>query len=219
MPPRVLDHPTVAEMEILQVLWRIDRATVREVRQELSRLRPTGYTTALKLLQTMKDKRLVGRGEREKAHVYWALIAEREVRTRVLRGVVERVFGGSLSSLVVHAVAHAQARVTEGRMKSWDPFVLQALAASLLACFAQGLVQWGVAAACRSACERGPSRPVTLRQAPVLETARSGAESSITHRTPFEHGHEPPTRLSFGIALIASIGVSSPLTTRRSAFA
>ncbi len=104
MPPRRQNHPTAAETEILQALWKLGEGTVRDVQGELKRLRPTGYTTVLKLLQTMKEKHLVDRTESERAHVYRALVSEAEVRSGVLRGVTDRVFGGSLSTLVLHAI-------------------------------------------------------------------------------------------------------------------
>ena len=54
-PPR----PTPAELEILRVLWKHGPSTVRDVLERLEEQRPTGYTTALKLLQIMTDKGLV----------------------------------------------------------------------------------------------------------------------------------------------------------------
>lgn len=48
--------PTESELEILQVLWDKDEATVREVHEELAKVKDIGYTTALKLLQIMYEK-------------------------------------------------------------------------------------------------------------------------------------------------------------------
>jgi predicted transcriptional regulator len=56
-PPR----PTPAELEILGVLWELGPSTVREVQEELDSRRSTGYTTVLKLLQIMTEKKLVRR--------------------------------------------------------------------------------------------------------------------------------------------------------------
>jgi predicted transcriptional regulator len=65
-------RPTEAELAILQVLWRLGSATVRQVHEELSQLRPTGYTTVLKLMQIMAEKGLVDRDESSRAHIYSA---------------------------------------------------------------------------------------------------------------------------------------------------
>ena len=67
-PPR----PTDAELAILRVLWRKGPCTVRDVQEELARGQPTGYTTALKLLQIMAEKGLVDRDESRRTHVYRA---------------------------------------------------------------------------------------------------------------------------------------------------
>ena len=47
-------QPTPAELEILDVLWDLRRATVREVFEEISKRRPTTYTTVLKFMQIMQ---------------------------------------------------------------------------------------------------------------------------------------------------------------------
>src|SRR2546422_8924856 len=58
MPKRA---PTNAELEILRVLWQRGPSTVRDVHESLDDARPVGYTTVLKLLQIMVEKRLVRR--------------------------------------------------------------------------------------------------------------------------------------------------------------
>ncbi|HEY0067236.1 MAG TPA: BlaI/MecI/CopY family transcriptional regulator, partial [Flavisolibacter sp.] len=55
--------PTESELEILQILWQRDVATVRDVHEELAKIKDVGYTTTLKLMQIMHDKGLVKRDE------------------------------------------------------------------------------------------------------------------------------------------------------------
>jgi BlaI family penicillinase repressor len=100
-PPR----PTPAELEILRVLWTHGPSTVREVLERLEEQRPTGYTTALKLLQIMADKGLVRRDESARAHVYAARMPEHETQQQLVRDLVDRAFGGSASKLVLHALS------------------------------------------------------------------------------------------------------------------
>jgi predicted transcriptional regulator len=80
-----LPRPTPAELEILRVLWERGPSTVREVQEVLTRDRPTGYTTALKLLQIMAEKKLVSRDEAARAHVYSARVPERSAGPRLRR--------------------------------------------------------------------------------------------------------------------------------------
>jgi predicted transcriptional regulator len=65
-----LSRPTDAELEILTVFWSIGRATVRDVYEVIRRRRHAQYTTLLKFMQIMAEKRLLRRDESERAHVY-----------------------------------------------------------------------------------------------------------------------------------------------------
>jgi predicted transcriptional regulator len=100
-PPR----PTDAELEILQVLWTKGPCTVREVYEELNRNRSTGYTTVLKLMQIMGEKRLVRRNEEQRAHVYEAMLPQKATQRQLVRDLVERAFRGSAAGLVMQALA------------------------------------------------------------------------------------------------------------------
>lgn len=94
--------PTKGEFEILQVLWKAGPCTVRKVHEQIGR--STGYTTILKLLQIMAEKGLVKRDEQARAHVYRANISEKRATGDFMRDLLERVFGGSRSRLVIQAL-------------------------------------------------------------------------------------------------------------------
>jgi predicted transcriptional regulator len=104
-----LPRPTDAELEILNVLWRRGPSTVREVYEEISLRRATGYTSVLKLVQIMAGKGLVEREERYRAHIYRAAAAQEETQRALVRDLVERAFGGSAARLVLHALASERA--------------------------------------------------------------------------------------------------------------
>ena len=100
-----LPRPTAAELEILQVLWRIGPSTVRQVHDALSQDKTTGYTTVLKLLQIMTEKGLVRRDESERAHRYQPCLAMAQTQRRFVVELLDKVFGGSASSLVQQALS------------------------------------------------------------------------------------------------------------------
>lgn len=108
-PPR----PTQSELEILAVLWDAGSATVREVQQALDARRPTGYTTALKLLQIMTEKGLVRRDERERAHRYAPKLPREKTEQQMVGDLLDRAFGGSASRLVMRALSSRQATPEE----------------------------------------------------------------------------------------------------------
>ena len=96
--------PTKAEMEILNVLWARDACTVREVHDVLRLGDRTGYTTVLKLLQLMHDKGLVERHDSQRAHIYRAAASKKRTQKYLLMDLVQRVFDGSSSQLVLQAL-------------------------------------------------------------------------------------------------------------------
>lgn len=100
-----MPRPTDAELEILKVIWQRGASTVREVQETLNESRPTGYTTALKMLQIMSEKGLVSRDESQRAHVYEARLAQEQTQRQLLGDLLERAFDGSATQLVMQALA------------------------------------------------------------------------------------------------------------------
>jgi BlaI family transcriptional regulator, penicillinase repressor len=94
--------PTASELEILRVLWGRGPSTVREVHEALSE---KGYTTVLKLLQIMTTKGIVRRNETQRAHVYEACLPAEQTKRQLAGDMLQRVFEGSASQLMMHALA------------------------------------------------------------------------------------------------------------------
>lgn len=97
--------PTASELEILGVLWERGPSTVREVHEALCKKREVGYTTVLKLLQIMTAKAIVQRNEEQRAHVYEARLPAEETKKQFAGDLLERVFKGSTSELMMHALS------------------------------------------------------------------------------------------------------------------
>ena len=98
-------NPTERELAILRVLWsRKAPMTVREVHAVLSRGKDTAYTTVLKMLTIMAEKRLVHRDESERSHTYWPVHDEAEVQASLLKDLVRRAFSGSALTLMQRAL-------------------------------------------------------------------------------------------------------------------
>ena len=108
-----LPRPTEAELEILGVLWQRGPSTVREVHDRLSRGRPLGYTTVLKLLQIMAEKGLVARDERQRAHIYAASSPAEHTQRQLVGDLLDRAFGGSAAGLVQQALSSKKASPEE----------------------------------------------------------------------------------------------------------
>ena len=98
--------PTNAELEILRVLWARGPSTVRDVARTMGR--EDAYTTVLKLLQNMTEKRLVVRDESARTHVYAPARREQQTKRLLVADLIERVFDGSATALVMQVLAGAE---------------------------------------------------------------------------------------------------------------
>ena len=105
--------PTAAELEILRVLWAKGPSTVREVHDSLSETKSMGYTGVLKLLQIMTAKGSVRRDESQRAHVYEAFRPAEQTKRQLAADMLQRVFEGSASQLMMHALSGHKASRAE----------------------------------------------------------------------------------------------------------
>lgn len=104
--------PTESELEILNILWRKDIATVREVHEELSSSKDVGYTTTLKLMQIMHEKGLVRRDESMRTHVYQPAVNKEKTQKHLLNKMIDSLFGGSSTQLVLQALGTGDQKVS-----------------------------------------------------------------------------------------------------------
>src|SRR6184192_4138224 len=101
---QVPQKPTASELEILRILWTRGPSTVRKVYDALREKKTLGYTSVLKLLQIMTTKGTVRRNETQRAHVYEACQPATETKRQLVGDVLQRVFEGSASELMIHAL-------------------------------------------------------------------------------------------------------------------
>lgn len=95
-------HPTELELLILKVLWRRSPLLARDVQQALAEDgRELAKTTVITTLNTMVDKRYLKRKKRGNSFLFSTAIDAATVSERVLSDVVDRVFEGSTSAVVL----------------------------------------------------------------------------------------------------------------------
>lgn len=105
--------PTESELEILGVLWTRGLASVREVHEELAKSKDVGYTTTLKLMQIMHEKGLVKRDDSVKTHIYQAAVSREKTQKHLLGKMINGLFGGSPTQLVIQALGNYKASESE----------------------------------------------------------------------------------------------------------
>jgi BlaI family transcriptional regulator, penicillinase repressor len=101
-----LNKPTEGELEILQVLWNNNKASVRTVHETLLKVKDCGYTTTLKLMQIMFEKGLVSRDDSNKIHIYTANVTREKTQKQFLNKMIDSLFAGSSTNLVLQALGN-----------------------------------------------------------------------------------------------------------------
>ena len=73
-------------------------------RRSSNQSKPTGYTTVLKTMQIMADKGLVDRDDTVRPQIYRPRHSEDRTQKQLLTDLIQRVYGGSVKALVLHAI-------------------------------------------------------------------------------------------------------------------
>ena len=109
--------PTESELEILNILWAKNLATVRDVHEELAKYKDVGYTTTLKLMQIMHEKGLVKRDESMRTHVYQPAVNKEKTQKHLLDKMIESLFGGSSTQLVLQALGNGEQKISNDELE------------------------------------------------------------------------------------------------------
>lgn len=88
------------QLDVFDRLSRLGEATVYDVLEDFPGSQRPRYTTVLTVLRSLEGKRLVEHRTEGRAYVFRPVVEPVEVRRRVLRDVLERVFGGSPRELM-----------------------------------------------------------------------------------------------------------------------
>lgn len=107
------DQPTAVELEILKIIWELEPCPVREIHTRLFEAKGTNYSTTVKMLSVMLQKGLVTRNENANPHLYRAGLTRQRAAKKFLGDLVEKVYDGSVMSLVLQALAGSKASKDE----------------------------------------------------------------------------------------------------------
>lgn len=100
-------EPTKSELEILQVLWKHGPSTVRFVNDTLNEMkRAVQYTSTLKLMQIMAEKKMLLRDESSMKHIYSPAMEEHKTKSFLLEKFVDSMYNGSASSLMLQLLGN-----------------------------------------------------------------------------------------------------------------
>lgn len=108
--------PTDKELEILRIVWEKGPVSVKDVHEQLGGEAANGYTTILKLMQIMNEKGHLTRQKNGKFHLYRAVVSQAITQRHALEKMIDNLFEGSTSQLVLSALGSRQS--TKGELKA-----------------------------------------------------------------------------------------------------
>lgn len=90
---------TKAEEQIMQVIWKLDKAFLREIIEALPNPKPHNNTVAT-ILKILVEKEFVGINTFGRMHQYYALVAKDAYSKSTLKTIVKSYFEGNYSNAV-----------------------------------------------------------------------------------------------------------------------
>jgi len=114
MAPHVLSALTRRERHIMDILFRLGRATAEEVMKELSGT--PSYSTVRTQLRVLEQKGHVRHEEVGRRFVYMPVVRRQAVRKSALRHVVDTFFDGSVEQVVAALLGGEAARLSDDEL-------------------------------------------------------------------------------------------------------
>jgi predicted transcriptional regulator len=90
---------TKAEDEIMQVLWKLESAFVKDIIAKLPKPKPA-YNTVSTIVRILEQKGFVGHEILGQSHKYHPLISKEAYTRAFMKGFVKRYFSGSYQQMV-----------------------------------------------------------------------------------------------------------------------
>ncbi|HCQ04614.1 MAG TPA: CopY family transcriptional regulator [Candidatus Latescibacteria bacterium] len=115
MPRKKLFSLTDLELDVMNIVWRLGHATVRQIVEGLREQRPLAYTTVQTVLTILTQKGFVEYTQQGRAYLYRAIIQPEGVRRETVSAVVDKLFAGSSRSLVLHLIASDKFTIEEAQ--------------------------------------------------------------------------------------------------------
>jgi|SRR5215510_8097569 len=93
---------TDKELEIMRVVWERGEATAKEIQEALPDERH--YNSVLTIVRVLERKGHLTHRVEGKTHIYRAKDKQERTQRRVLDHLIEQLFGGSATAMVLHLV-------------------------------------------------------------------------------------------------------------------
>jgi predicted transcriptional regulator len=93
---------TPVELELMDILWKIGKGTVREVMVHLSHTRNLAYTSVSTILRILEQKKILTTKKIAKQHIYIPALSKQTYAAYSVKKIVNQVFSGNSVELVAY---------------------------------------------------------------------------------------------------------------------
>ena len=94
-----MEKLTNKEEQIMHILWRLEKAFVKDVLAEIKGDKPH-YNTLSTIIRNLEDKGYVGYTAFGKTHQYYPLVSKEDYRKRFFNNAIEHYFNSSYKNVV-----------------------------------------------------------------------------------------------------------------------
>ncbi|MDP1602481.1 MAG: BlaI/MecI/CopY family transcriptional regulator [Legionella sp.] len=91
---------TEVELELMNIVWSMDKATIKEVASHLPKERPLAYTTVATVIKVLEQKGFLECHKNSYAHVFKPIVTKSEYESTCIDHIVANVFDGEPVALV-----------------------------------------------------------------------------------------------------------------------
>jgi BlaI family penicillinase repressor len=89
---------TKAEEQIMQIMWKLDKGMVRDIREKFPDPKPARNTVST-IIRVLESKGIVGYREKGNAHVYFPLVSKQEYSKKQLFNLMKNYFDNSFPQM------------------------------------------------------------------------------------------------------------------------
>jgi predicted transcriptional regulator len=100
-----LKELTAAELEMMNVIWRIGPCSVAQVQDQLRPQRELAYTSVSTIVRILEQKGYVTSEKEGRGHLYDAAVSKEAYQAQSLKRIVHNIFDGAPSLLVQRLLA------------------------------------------------------------------------------------------------------------------
>ena len=91
---------TEVELEMMNILWKIEPCTINQISEKLAKDRDLAYTSVATIIRILEQKGVLESKKENRSYIYSALISKEEYELSSLSHLITNVFDGEPSLLV-----------------------------------------------------------------------------------------------------------------------